>query len=222
MRRSRRAKHFLLHVDINGEVEVVVPWRSSWREAEKFVEEKRDWLAKTLAKQAGLRDKIPRRQLVSGALLPLLGKTYILRVVQDSWRKRSSFGQEGNEVSVFVNSQKQVRDVVIRWYKKMAKEHFTHRVNAYCEQIGVKVNKIVLSDAKSQWGSCMPEKGRVSLAWRLMLGSADMADYVIAHEVAHFMVRGHNKKFWQVVGKLMPGFERQRRWLRQHGYKMVL
>jgi predicted metal-dependent hydrolase len=34
--------------------------------------------------------------------------------------------------------------------------------------------------------------------------------YIIAHELAHLIVKRHTKKFWEIVKRIYPGYERGR------------
>lgn len=54
-RKSKRAKHILIHVDMRGEVELVVPWHVSFNAGEKFLHERREWIERTRAKQLARR-----------------------------------------------------------------------------------------------------------------------------------------------------------------------
>ena len=61
-RRSRRAKHVLIHVDVDGSVELVVPWRVSYQEGEEFLRQRQKWIAKMRERQQiklGMRSKLP-------------------------------------------------------------------------------------------------------------------------------------------------------------------
>jgi predicted metal-dependent hydrolase len=40
---------------------------------------------------------------------------------------------------------------------------------------------------------------------------------VLVHEMCHLKVRSHSPRFWIRVASLMPGYQEQRDWLREHG-----
>jgi predicted metal-dependent hydrolase len=222
VRRSRRAKNLLLRVDISGQVELVVPWWVSYGEAEKFINLQSRWLRQMIEKNEKKRRLIPCRELVSGERLLVFGEGYELNVVHDSLRQRARYSDGLGQVKVVVSEEDEVRKVLHRWYRKKAQEYFKQAVDCYCDKLSVSVLNLVVSGARSQWGSCIVKKKRISLSWRLALASREVADYVVAHEVAHMRERGHNSKFWKIVESLDADYKKHRKWLREYGYTLVL
>lgn len=222
VRRSRRAKNLILRVDISGQVELVVPWRVSYAQAEKFVNAQSKWLMRAIAKNEDKRRIMPCRKLVSGERLPAFGEDYELRVVHDSLCQRTRYSEKNGQVKVIVGNESDVRNVLGRWYRKKAQEYFGQAVDDYSVRLDVRVLSLVVSGARSQWGSCITKKKRVSLSWRLALAPREVADYVTAHEVAHMKELGHNSKFWEVVESLDVNYREHRVWLRKYGYTLVL
>jgi hypothetical protein len=45
----------------------------------------------------------------------------------------------------------------------------------------------------------------------------DVLEYVIVHELAHLKVRKHDRKFWQLVERVVPDYKEKVAWLREHG-----
>ena len=45
-------------------------------------------------------------------------------------------------------------------------------------------------------------------------------DYLIAHELAHVLEPNHTAEFWNIVAVHVPGLEKARSWLRQHGSRL--
>jgi predicted metal-dependent hydrolase len=63
---------------------------------------------------------------------------------------------------------------------------------------------VALSNARNEWGSCN-RKGEIRLNWRLIHLPPRLAQYVVAHEVAHLVELNHSPRFWALVEKLFPG-----------------
>ena len=150
------------------------------------------------------------------------GQRYTLQVQCERGRKRTRFGENGREVQIMVANQRQVKPTLTRWYRKKAREYYVSKVQDYGVRLGVHVLKVAVSDARSQWGSCIGGSRRVSLQWRLALAPLLVADYVIAHEVAHLREVGHSAAFWRLVESVDGDYQEHRRWLRKFGHTLVL
>src|SRR3954451_24045557 len=94
VRRSDRARNARIVVDAEG-VEVVIPRRMALRHVEPFVEEKRDWIERTLRRirTAEARAGI---QLEDGGSVPYLGRDLALRVRVEPGRVRPHVALRGD------------------------------------------------------------------------------------------------------------------------------
>ena len=63
---------------------------------------------------------------------------------------------------------------------------------------------------KTMWGSCNPDKALVWLNGELAKKPKPCIDYVILHEIAHFLSPTHDERFVAVLDRHMPNW-RQRR-----------
>lgn len=107
-----------------------------------------------------------------------------------------------------------------RWLKDEALAAMAPRVASYTARLpdslastGNREPVLRLSNARNTWGSCN-RRGEIRLNWRLVLLPADLADYVVAHEVAHLVELNHSPRFWAVVDDLFPGHRAARQALR--------
>ncbi len=58
-----------------------------------------------------------------------------------------------------------------------------------------------VSNQGKRWGSCTPSEGTVRISDRLRGMPAYVLDYVIVHELTHFVHLGHTAQFWELVGR---------------------
>ena len=54
------------------------------------------------------------------------------------------------------------------------------------------------------------------------MAPGDVVDYVVLHEVAHIIEKNHSKRFWNIVGKIMPDYKIKRKWLRENGFRLYV
>jgi predicted metal-dependent hydrolase len=77
-------------------------------------------------------------------------------------------------------------------------------------RVSARAHSVRLSNARSEWGSCNAN-GEIRLNWRLVQLPPPLAEYVVAHEVAHIVELNHSRRFWDVVESLLPGHAALRR-----------
>ena len=65
---------------------------------------------------------------------------------------------------------------------------------------------------RSRWGSCTIDDRTVRLSTALVDYPPWVVDYVIVHELAHFIEPGHGPRFWEIVNRY-PRAERARGFL---------
>jgi len=96
----------------------------------------------------------------------------------------------------------------------------SQRTNAcaarYADELGVKVAEAAIVDNRLRWDSCTA-KNNIRLNWRLIKAPMAVIDYVIVHELAHFLEANHTPDFWNIVRAKVPAAEKSKAWLKAHG-----
>jgi predicted metal-dependent hydrolase len=100
--------------------------------------------------------------------------------------------------------------------KREAVHHLAQASRRYASELGVAVKRISVRDQSSRWGSCS-NTGVLSFSWRLVLAPPFVLDYLAAHEVCHLVELNHSPRFWRLVTRLHPQYERAKTWLDVHG-----
>ena len=54
---------------------------------------------------------------------------------------------------------------------------------------------------RTRWGSCTPTERTIRISEKLRGMPSWVQDYVLLHELAHLLVRGHDADFWALVGR---------------------
>lgn len=68
------------------------------------------------------------------------------------------------------------------------------------------------SNQGRRWGSCTPSEGTIRISTRVRGLPPWVLDYVLVHELAHLLHRGHGPEFWALVHRY-PRSERARGFL---------
>lgn len=102
-----------------------------------------------------------------------------------------------------------------------ALEVIPKRVTYFAEIVGVTYGRITIRNQKSKWGSCS-SKGNLNFNCLLMLAPTDVLDYVVVHELCHRKEMNHSSQFWTEVRKVLPDYEKQKLWLKEHGDEIMM
>lgn len=111
-----------------------------------------------------------------------------------------------DEPYVYVKSQ----ETLERWLKKETKRIFSERLDYWYQQFeeNIPYPKLKIRKMKTRWGVCNKRDNSVTLNSRLMKYDARTIDYVIVHELSHFIHFDHSRNFWRTVGKYYPDYKR--------------
>ena len=75
---------------------------------------------------------------------------------------------------------------------------------------GVKKPKLRVRTMKSCWGSCMVNKGIITLNRKLLMKPRECIEYVVIHELCHFIHPNHSKEFYGFMEQFMPDWKERK------------
>jgi adenine-specific DNA methylase len=107
----------------------------------------------------------------------------------------------------------------IKWYKKQTEQQLQLRIPRYANRIGVEVKDFRVLDLGNRWASC-GKKGTLNFSWRTVMAPIQVFDYILVHEMAHMIERGHTKNFWRIVSRVISDYEEYKTWLQVHGVEL--
>lgn len=222
IRRSDRARRARIQVSSDG-VEVVVPRRLPLREVEPFVEEKRQWIERTLRRMREAEAERPPARLEHGGEIPYLGERLELSVRVEPGRVRPHVARRGGGLRVRVGApgREAVQHALERWLRRQARDEVEQRLDAAVARAGTAYTRLQIRGQRTRWASCSSE-GAMSFNWRLLLAPPEILAYVVEHEVAHLEIHDHSERFWALLASRCPDMREHERWLRRHGQSLRL
>ena len=212
----KAVKHINLRVRRDGTVHLSIPNRATSAEAEAFLRDREEWVLGALSRMEKRAEAHPTAE-TEGDSLPYLGGE--LEVV---WRTGSPARIEANmaegrltvtlpdpadakmraaaiETFEKAESKKLVVTLVERYYPL-----FAARGVPYPKAIRVKV-------MKTRHGSCSADKGYLNFSSRLCEYPVAFIEYVVVHELCHFLEANHSDRFWREVARVLPDWEARER-----------
>lgn len=214
IKRSARRRAISILVDEEG-LRIGAPWNATQNAIERLLQQHAAWVLKKLAEWE-LR-RAPARQWVDGEMLMLLGEPFTLKLAPDVADVRIA----DTQLVVGTAAGASVSRRALDWLHTQALACFQDRVEHYRKIIDVPAPHVLLSSARTRWGSCH-SSGRIHLNWRLIQAPVRLIDYVAAHEVAHLVEMNHSPRFWRTVGRLVPDYAACRKELRHDGHRYLL
>ena len=220
-RSARRKKTVAVTVDPAGTVLLVAPEHLTTEELDRIVSRKAEWIERRLRHAHSRSPHRSPREFVSGESILYLGRHYRLRVNPNASGAAKLRGG-WLHVGALAGAQQatEVREAVTAWFRRHAALRLPERVAAWRAKAGVTMPPVIVSGQQKRWGSC-DRNGTIRLNWRIIQAPMRLVDYVVVHELVHLQHRGHDRDYWQAVGRVMPDYERRREDLLQYGANLV-
>lgn len=196
----------------DASVVVRAPEGISEEKIQQAVEARKLWLFQKINHEQKYPPTRQRKEFVSGETIIYLGRNYRLEVTEhavEGVQFRSRF-------VISRQNQPQAAKLFRGWYIERAHERIPSRAKYFAEAMGVRFNRLLISDLKVRWGSCTP-RANLNFNWRIMRAPANVIDYLVVHELAHLLEPNHTSRYWNIVAVQVPHFERAKAWLREHG-----
>lgn len=207
---SERARRLGLRIDAKNRIPVLtVPRKCGRRQALEFVRAQKLWIDEHLR-------KLPeQKQFADGDKISLNGAELVIRHCPGM---RGGVRIENQELRVSGKPEflaRRVRDFI----KEQAYNLLSELSAQKAAQIGCRVNRVVIKDTKSRWGSCS-SLNNINYSWRIMLAPPKVIDYLTAHEVSHLKYHDHSESFWRCVDALAEDMAFGRSWLKKNGAEL--
>jgi len=204
--RSRR-RTLSLEVTPAATLIVRAPLRASSAYIQEMIRQKGSWIQRK-QEEMKRRPLQPCHEYVEGEFFLFLGRSYPLHIVDGE----SMTIERSDRLYVSRTLMPDIRNQLIRWYIEEARRELQTRCMWFSLKTGHIPSTVRITNARKRWGSCT-HKGGLNFSWRLVQAPPEIVDYVVVHELVHISQPDHSKKFWGKVGKILPDYERRRKWL---------
>ena len=97
-----------------------------------------------------------------------------------------------------------------KWLKKQTQKVFQERLDICYQKFEEKIPfpKLKIRKMKTRWGVNHKKDNSITLNAKLIRYDLFVIDYVIIHELSHFVHFDHSKNFWNTVSKYMPDYKK--------------
>lgn len=204
-----------LHIGVyppTGRVRVAAPPAVSEDAVRVAVVTRLGWIKKKQREFEG-QARQPERRYVSGETHFVFGKPLRL-LVKPAPKNRCVIQPDASDRLTMTvpagSTTDQKAHLLSAWYRGQLKERAAPRIVKWSDRLGVTEPRWGIKLMRTKWGSCNPDKGLVWLNLDLAKKPLPALDYVILHEMAHFISPRHDDVFLSVLDRNMPGWRQIR------------
>lgn len=216
-----RRKSLTIEIKPDRSVLVRAPQFLTKKWIDHAVTDKAAWIRKHVAEMQ--TQQTPEKQYKDGESFFYRGVEYRLKFSGYGCGKKAEVWLEDACLCVrgAEPGSKEVPELLRSWYRERAAEMLCGRVAFYAPLLQVEPGTLRVKEQKSRWGSCSG-KGNLNFNWKLIMAPPEVLDYVVVHELCHLIHMNHSREFWRQVERIMPDYDRYRRWLKEHGQQLSI
>lgn len=199
-----------LHIGVyppHGKVRISAPLNMDENSIRLSVIPRLKWIRNQIQKFK-LQERQSKREMISGESHYFEGRRYRLQVITENGRPgvkilKNSFIQ----IKVPENSSREEKEKVLEnWYRNEMRKRISPLLEKWENKIGIKVNSVYIKKMKTLWGSCNSEEKRIWLNLELMKKPPQCLEYILVHEMIHFLERHHNERFYALMDQFLPNW----------------
>ena len=181
----------------NGKIVVTTNYLTSKHSIIKLIENNKDSIIKMIDKDSKKNDKNDN--------FYYFGKKYNI-----------IYGFNNIDISddkIFVLDKKNLD----KYINKNIIDIFSNRLNYWYNifEEKIPVPNLKIRKMTSRWGVCNIKNYNITLNYNLSKYDICCLDYVIVHELSHFIHPNHSKDFWNLVSKYYPKYKECRKMLKE-------
>lgn len=188
-----------------GRIRIAAPLRVDDEVVKLFAISKISWIRKH-QRSFESQDRQAPRQYKERESHYFLGKRYLLRITEHDAPAKVEIKTK-TYIDLFVRPNTptaQKHTILNEWYRRELKKLIQPLIAKWEKQIGVSVSDWQVKQMKTKWGTCTIEKKRIWLNLELAKKPIHCLEYIIVHELIHFLERHHNDRFLSLMEKYMP------------------
>jgi predicted metal-dependent hydrolase len=194
----------------DGRVRISAPRRIDDETVRSFAVSKLKWI-KRHRERLKKQKRQSSQKYVSGERHYFKGKRYVLHVIYQSPPLPNKVKiRDKKYLDLYVRQgsrRDQRKRLLTEWYRVQLKEMIPDLIEKWERKIGVTVHEWGVKQMKTKWGSCNLTAKRVWMNLELAKRPPLCLEYILVHELVHFLVPHHNRRFNGFMDKFLPDWE---------------
>ncbi len=202
-----------LHIGVyppTGRVRVAAPERFDDDQVRFAVIQRLPWI-KRQRQQFEAAQRQSEREMVAGESHYIWGIRYRLKIIERPGR--THFEIDGSRFLCYVPTDTpsdRRRSLLDHWYREQLRHALPSLIEKWEHKLEVSVPRWGIRRMKTKWGSCNRETGHLWFNVELAKKHPGCLDYVVVHEMVHYLERNHGERFTKLMDYYLPDWRSRR------------
>jgi predicted metal-dependent hydrolase len=159
------------------------------------------------------QERQSQREFVTGESHYFAGRRYRLSVVERAAPPEVRLaGSRTMKLFVRPGTLRERRETILHgWYRERLREKLPALLAKWESRVGIRVADLRIKRMRTRWRTCNAHAGRVWLNLELAKKPVACLEYILVHEMVHFVVRHHNDDFRAMMNRLLPAWQQCRK-----------
>ncbi|WP_024756567.1 M48 family metallopeptidase [Streptomyces exfoliatus] len=198
-----------LHIGVYpplGRVRVAAPHQLDDEQVRLAVIQRLPWI-KEQREQFRSAARQSTREMVTGESHYVWGVRRRMKVVERPGR--AHFEVDGERLLLYVparTSAERRRELLDQWYREQLRHAIPSLIAKWEPILEVSVSRWSIKRMKTKWGSCNRETGHIWFNVELAKKPPACLEYIVVHEMVHYLERHHDDRFTKLVERSMPNW----------------
>lgn len=162
-------------------------------------------------------------EYLAGESFRYLGRDLRLKVLEG----RKSVTADGVYLFLSLPNKNDLHEkarLIDKWFDAECRRLFPERIekaHIIFQKYDVALPKLILRDMETRWGSCQTKRSTITLNKRLIETPLECIEYVIVHELTHFLQPNHSREFYDLLNVFMPDWKARKSTLEKYMYQRL-
>jgi len=191
-------------------IKLSVPIETSSNWIDRYLQNKKNWITEKLENFAKTKNYDVTNVIQHGTSIRMLGQDMIFSICRSETKQVSTKYRCICIGLPDTSNTKEIKCLFESWWKKQSFSVYYKILDflyPVIEKHNIRKPNLLIKKMKTLWGSSSPHNNTIALNFYLLKARKPCIEYVILHELIHFMFPHHNRQFYDFLTLYMPDWK---------------
>ena len=191
-----------------------VPENTSSEWIARYLHDKKNWIMKKLEDFAKTKGYEATDVIQHGSSIRMLGRDMVFSIYKSEKKQIHTEYR-----CIFIGlpdilAGREIKRVFESWWRKQAYSAYSEILDSLYPLIkkhNIKKPDLLIRKMKTLWGSSSPHNGTITINLYLLKARKPCIEYVVLHELIHFLFPHHNRQFHDFLTLYMPDWKSRKK-----------